>query len=198
MRNFEERKAEIFRRSEQRIKERKQNRRRILTVCIPLCLALTVCSVALLPDMLPAGADGFLGENAAMPEYTGENKVEKVQVEVLHTEGLQQDLTQEPYILYEGAGQVYYSMDAALEKGRGNEESKLEDSQLDMNAELVLGGGGYLPDYKITFVFQNGSEEVYILEGYTLTKQSDGRSITLTEVQRNEILETLGLEEEIK
>ena len=194
MRNFEQRKAEIFRRSEKRIKERRENRRRILTVSIPLCLALTVCSVALLPDMLPVGADGFLGENAAMPEYTGENKVEKVQVEVLHTEGLQQNLTQEPYILYEGAGQIYYSMDAVLEKGRGNEESKLEDSQLDMNEELVLGGG-YLPDYKITFVRNDGSEEVYILEGYTLTKLSDGRSITLTEVQRNEILETLGLEE---
>ena len=59
--------AEVFRRSENRIKERKRNRNRILAMCIPLCLMLTVLSFALIPGMLPAGvdnapeADGFSG-----------------------------------------------------------------------------------------------------------------------------------------
>ena len=198
MRNFEERKAEIFRRSENRIKQRKQTRKRILTVCIPLCLALTVGSAAILPDMLPVGADRFSGENAAIPEYAGENKVEKVQIEMLYTEDTQQNLTQEPCVLYEDAGQIYYSMEAAFEKDRGNEESKLEDSQLDMSEELVSGGGKHLPDYKITFVFKDGSEEVYTLEDYTLTKQSAGSPITLTQEQRNALDEKLELVEETK
>ena len=51
MRNFEERKAEVFRRSENRIKERKRNRNRILTLCIPICLVLMVWSVATLPPL---------------------------------------------------------------------------------------------------------------------------------------------------
>ena len=42
MRSFEERKAEVFRRSENRIKERKRNRNRILAMCIPICLVITV------------------------------------------------------------------------------------------------------------------------------------------------------------
>ena len=57
MRNFEERKAEVFRRSENRIKERKRNRNLILAMCIPLCLVLTIFSFTMLPGMLPVGHD---------------------------------------------------------------------------------------------------------------------------------------------
>ena len=53
MKSFEERKAEVFRRSENRIKERRKARSRALTVCIPLCLIITVWSVMVLPAMLP-------------------------------------------------------------------------------------------------------------------------------------------------
>ena len=51
MRNFEERKAEVFRRSENRIKERKRNRNRILAMCIPICLVITVWSIMILPTI---------------------------------------------------------------------------------------------------------------------------------------------------
>ena len=57
MRNFEERKAEVFRRSENRIKERKRNRNHILAMCIPLCLVLTIFSFAMLPQFLPKNMD---------------------------------------------------------------------------------------------------------------------------------------------
>ena len=62
MRNFEERKAEVFRRSENRIKERKRNRNRILAMCIPLCLILTVFSFTMLPGLLPVGSDNAENE----------------------------------------------------------------------------------------------------------------------------------------
>ncbi len=55
MRNFEERKAEVFRRSESRIKERKRNRSRILALCVPLCLILSVWLVAIQLPMRPGG-----------------------------------------------------------------------------------------------------------------------------------------------
>lgn len=62
MRNFEERKAEVFRRSEKRIKERKRNRIRILAMCIPLCFVLTIFSVTMLPQFLPKNMDGAENE----------------------------------------------------------------------------------------------------------------------------------------
>jgi len=67
MREINECTAEVFRRSENRIKERKRNRNRILAMCIPLCLIITIFSVTMIPAMLPAGmdkapeADGFSG-----------------------------------------------------------------------------------------------------------------------------------------
>ena len=49
MRNFEQRKAEVFRRSEERIHTRRKRRSCILAFCIPLCLILVVWSAGLFP-----------------------------------------------------------------------------------------------------------------------------------------------------
>ena len=54
MRDINEVTAEVFRRSNNRIKERKQNRNRIIMCCIPLLLCITVFSVVMLPGMMPA------------------------------------------------------------------------------------------------------------------------------------------------
>jgi len=56
MRELNECKAEVFRRSNNRIKERRRKFNRVLALCVPLCLILTVFSVAILPAMMPAGA----------------------------------------------------------------------------------------------------------------------------------------------
>ena len=58
MRNFEERKAEVFRRSEERIHTRRKQRNCILAFCIPLCLILTVWSAGLLPFNLAPATNG--------------------------------------------------------------------------------------------------------------------------------------------
>ena len=88
MRDLNECKAEVFRRSDNRIKERRRYLSRILTSCIPLCLILTVFSVTILPAMMPAGKDYAPGEGAQIenkdegntgalggkkPGYDGEN-----------------------------------------------------------------------------------------------------------------------------
>ena len=53
MRNLEDCKAEIFRRSEERIKERKRVRKRVLACCIPLCLLLVAGGLYLRPLLEP-------------------------------------------------------------------------------------------------------------------------------------------------
>lgn len=50
-------KAEVFRRSEKRIKERRRMRRRVLALCIPLCLIVTIWSVSILPVTKSAEVD---------------------------------------------------------------------------------------------------------------------------------------------
>lgn len=49
MRNFEERKAEVFRRSENRIKERKRKRNSILAAGVPVCLVCIVLVITSFP-----------------------------------------------------------------------------------------------------------------------------------------------------
>ena len=51
VRDLNECKAEVFRRSEKRIKERKRIRNRALALCIPLCL-LILLSASMLPGAL--------------------------------------------------------------------------------------------------------------------------------------------------
>ena len=55
VRSLDECKAEVFRRSERRIKERKRIRNRALALCIPLCL-LILLSASMLPGALFAGS----------------------------------------------------------------------------------------------------------------------------------------------
>lgn len=53
MRNLEECKTEVFRRSEERIKERKRKRNRVLAWCITLCLLLVAGGLYIRPLMEP-------------------------------------------------------------------------------------------------------------------------------------------------
>ncbi len=68
MRHLEDCKAEVFRRSEERIKERKRTRNRMMACCIPLCLLLVAGGVYIRPLLEPV--DDFLsfGEKGAIPE----------------------------------------------------------------------------------------------------------------------------------
>lgn len=58
MRNFEQRKAEVFRRSKERISARRRRRNCILACCIPLCLILAVWSAGLFPLNLAPATNG--------------------------------------------------------------------------------------------------------------------------------------------
>ena len=66
MRELNECKAEVFRRSDNRIKERRRKINRVLALCVPLCLILTIFSVTILPVMMPAGSDKATGEEGYM------------------------------------------------------------------------------------------------------------------------------------
>lgn len=64
MMNFDERRAEIFRRSDERIKERKRNRRRILLSCVPIVICIGVLSVSYGQNKLNTETPDGIIENA--------------------------------------------------------------------------------------------------------------------------------------
>lgn len=56
MRDLEQAKAEVFRRSQARIKKRKAIRRSVIACCVPLVLCAGIFSVTVLPAMMPDSA----------------------------------------------------------------------------------------------------------------------------------------------
>lgn len=69
MRELNECRAEVFRRSDNRIKERKRNRNRILTMGIPLCLVVALLSVTVLPGMWSAGSNRTPYKDTSSGDY---------------------------------------------------------------------------------------------------------------------------------
>lgn len=74
MRNLEDCKAEVFRRSEERIKERKRKRNRALAWCIPLCLLLVAGGLYIRPLLEPMDEIGgiFTEDTAITDQLSGE------------------------------------------------------------------------------------------------------------------------------
>ena len=68
MRNLEDCKAEVFRRSEERIKERKRKRNRVLACCIPLCLLLVAGGMYIRPLLEPVDESMKWGGTNQMPD----------------------------------------------------------------------------------------------------------------------------------
>ena len=68
MRNLEDCKAEVFRRSEERIKERKRKRNRVLACCIPLCLLLVAGGLYIRPLLEPVDESMKWGDTSKISD----------------------------------------------------------------------------------------------------------------------------------
>ena len=197
MRNFEERKAEVFRRSENRIKERKRNRNRILAFCIPLCLIVTVWSIMILPAMMPASkSDNNAGESMDIMGGVDGTDTAFVRVEVMSFGTATQST-----ILKDDAdevAQIYYTVQSSLvNSGGGNKESvneEAEDDALTENKDYSQSGTTNLSSgFRIIFTTENDTQTIYSLSGNKLINETTRQETTLTEDQRSNLLDMLGL-----
>lgn len=86
MRDLNECQAEVFRRSEKRIKEHKQHRKHILLACIPLVLCITLFSAFFLRDTNRAAPEAPVATrpamNAPVGNWDGSSPVSVLRVEV--------------------------------------------------------------------------------------------------------------------
>lgn len=199
MRNFEERKAEVFRRSENRIKERKRNRNRILAMCIPLCLVLTIFSVVMIPRMLPVGTDnaenlGFVSDGTADEDgadgavgSVGESKTHNF-VSVTVKDG---DYSNK-FTDMSSVNVVFHHIHDILEANGGyqdiTDQAGTGDNVEDANDATAKVGG-----IIITLTSVDGTERVFLLDDLTLYDQAFKKEITLTTAQRNDLLVALEL-----
>ena len=196
MRELHECQAEVFRRSEKRIKERKQRSKRILMTCIPLVLCLTAFGAFLFPqlfnhkqapeDMLgPAGTQAAMGQD----EYQGltcaiaEIKVSGNGVSMHYTDVADLLLISDQLHTY---GTRAPETNAAVSE---------DGSDRNENADDVIGSITYSANaaYTITLITHEGVKTEYCLFGNTLRNQTTNQSYTLTYEQAKELREMLGI-----
>ena len=197
MRNFEERKAEVFRRSEKRIKERKQRRNHILMACIPLVLCITILGAFLRPNITPDGAadpgdtrpvvdgmgsDGFASLSCPIAKIT----VSGNNFSISHTEVADLLLISDQL----------YSYGTRAPSSNGTTDNVVDEDDVPQdNGEDVSGSimDSANAAYTITMVTHEGEKTEYQLSGNTLKNLNTNQTYTLSQTQVNELRELLGI-----
>ena len=200
MRNFEERKAEVFRRSEKRIKERKQRRNHILMTCIPLVLCITLFSALFLSGMLPGetrdpgvadGAVGGLTENKSESLTCAYTRIDVV------GNGISLSYTKASDMLSISNLLAAYVIDEPESNTSVGETTRGDDSKNESAEGSYIGTTGASSatgtGYVITLTLHEGGTVAYRLTGNSLIDVAENKTYKLTQVQLKELNELLGI-----
>ena len=195
MRELHECQAEVFRRSEKRIKERKQRRQRILMTCIPLVLCLTIFGTFLFPQLnnnmqAPEGMPESETQAAMGQDENQSMTCSIVEIKVSGN-GVSIQYTDEADLLLISDQLNTYGTRTPETSGTTNEDG----SDRSENADDVVGGVADSANaaYTITLVTHEGEKTEYQLIGNTLLNQTTNQAYTLTYEQAKELREILGV-----
>ena len=195
MRNFEERKAEVFRRSEKRIQERKQRRNHLIMACLPLVLCITILGAFLFPGGTPEDP----GFNGAAGGGLTEEKFESLScpiAKITITGGNFSQTYREVEDLLLISDQLYsYGSRGSETTGTTDDSIVSEGEDRKENADDIYGN---ITDhsnvaYTITLVTHEGVKTEYRLAGKTLENLTTKQTYHLSQTQVNELYELLGI-----
>ena len=214
MRNFEEIKAEIFRRSEKRIKKRKIKRNKILALCIPLCFVVSVCAVigfspktsveradknegitsfdinALAESNINSDkSDTQANQNTIMVEITDINNAEfytKI------TEPLAVEKAYEKISLGFN-NYIYDAADDSVDDFITDKNSVPTDNESDKSDSLKGDTTYEKPIYAIKMILSDGVEKLYTLKGNVLCDEARDIEMKLEAEQLEELKSVLGI-----
>ncbi len=177
MRTFEERKTEIFLRSEERITKHKQTRNRIIVSIIPLLVVAAVLSINLLPKSLPAVQDNT--------STTTDTTTTTLSVKVRDSSE-----SSENYYAVKDAESAMILLDniveneVALDVPMPTENSKLQDAAASQSR---------FSTYIIVVTESNGMQTTYKLSHYTLHDLSADKMYALTDEEYENLKEALSI-----
>ncbi len=192
MRNLDACKAEVFRRMENGIKERKRKRNRIIAVCAPLCLCMVLYSAMILPAMLPASeSDGAAKNEIAADRTDGDPQILFTSVEIV--DASYPDEKNTVSIDAEQVDMLYTSIQKMFDKTfsedyDGAVVSEAEEEITATDPSSLTDNIAY-PRYTITFCSSYGDKIVYELNGNSLIYRIAGTETVLTQA---ELLELIG------
>lgn len=190
MRNFDERKKEIFKRSNERIAKRRKTQK-TLSLCIPLALCVTVLSVIFIPKIAllkdKNAADKYVYTTSDVAYTSLEIKDNAIFLTYSKNYKNQADIDKAYKIIAS-----HFADNDCL----GTEDFADKDTE---PKKENFNSDGYTQDtskslsYTITFSSPNGVSTVYVLDGNTLTNNATKNKITLNNTQLSELKKTLNL-----
>ena len=204
MRELNECTAEVFRRSEKRIKARQRNRNRVLAVCIPICLIAAVWSVMALPAAVlketsdRAGADREL-DGAAQGGPACPCTAAEIQEDGM-LPGEHYGKVTDPVAVAE----MYQAVQSLFAGDAGTNDGEigwnfLGNGSLPAEENNTAGDLADEPDksrgYTITFTAGDSSQTVYYFSGNALVDVSTNETVFLSDAQAAGLLAVLGLTE---
>ena len=210
MREINECTAEVFRLSEKRIKARKRKRKRILAVCIPFCLIITVLSVIVIPQVVPAmrtkeSADELGSYIMNSPLACSYIAVE-IQGDGIFSEYY--DKVTDKAAVTDLFSTVFSFFDETYETGQSSAKPFIadKDSAISGSIESAEKNEDYtykdktqlaskLSGYTILFTDEDGSKTEYYLIENILFNADTNEVVILSDAQADELMTALGISE---
>lgn len=167
MRTLHECQAEVFRRSEERIRARRRAARALL-VCLPLILCITAFSLFVLPDLaaLP-GEPGSKNDSAAPPPAV-------CRIDISEADQVTSVTNQ---------ARIRAIIDALT-------ELNVSPDAPSGDSDIPEASGGCT----IVLVSEDSSQTAYLLTRQSLTNRDTGHTVNLTQTQAAELTALLGLD----
>ncbi len=193
MRNIEDCKAEVFRRSEERIMERKRTRNRVLACCIPLCLLLVAGGIYIRPLFEPVDESSKFGgtnqipdrELGGLPESDPVGSTTSAFVEITDktgpTEVLLRVTDAETVEALDDFMAMYFDTTTRKESMTDGQDRNTIIDEYELRAKYGLDEK--LADYKLVFRRATGETMTFRLYKNYLYNEENGCVVVLSDVQ---------------
>lgn len=197
MRDLNECQAEVFRRSEKRIRKRRRIGNCILTLCIPLSITVALWAFAAVSGVFPANEKNMsAGGDRELAGGIAVNKEAPLRLEVVPPGDSKQTVickedVNEAARIYDALQSFFVIVEESV-KEHSEDNVVTEDSHIYANCGTTYNCSGCLL-CRVVFTAENGAQASYMLSGNTLTDEQTGQKAILTEAQRTDLLDMLGL-----
>lgn len=194
MKELNDYKAEIFSRSEKRIKERRRRRRTIISFGVPMILVAVILTVWLSQEKTLTQVEDTLNSGITAPtlgssdteEPKGDGSTAKQKISVTLSDGTTFEISDTERILeIEAALSGFFDCDTPpTAAGTG---TLIKDQLTDASENEGIGDDCLSLQYSFSII-SDGAEESYVLSGQQLYCEKDGASIILTEKEAQDLI----------
>ena len=189
MRELHECQAEVFRRSEKRIKERRARRNHILMACIPLVLCLTIFGAFLFPQM----DDLKQAPESSNEQFSGAMGTDEVGGLFAGSVEVSGNGVSSYYTSVENVQGIMRLINGIVAVPETDDTDKDENLVVEDSTSTELKGDHKENGYRILVKRSDGSSVEYLLVGSMLIDQATQNEFHMSEDTCKELKDALGI-----